>query len=94
MHITLGSDISPQCETVWVVLSTTSQCKSEITRHLLDITALQAMGQSLWLGRPCQRLLLHIDALEQLYEGDEGEVDLPRRSHVHQGVHKPGILPA
>lgn len=64
-----------------------------VQQHLLDTASLHTLRQPLRLRRPCQRFLLHVNALEQLDEGDECEVDLPRRSHVHQGVHKPGVLP-
>ncbi len=51
--------------------------------NLLGVSGLEAARQpGLWVER--DRLLLHLDLLEQLDQREEGQVDFTRRLHIHQ----------
>ena len=63
-----------------------------VQHHLLHLLRLQAARQQ-GLRVPGQRLLLRLHAAEHLDEAVEGEVDLPGRGHVHEGVYKVRIGP-
>lgn len=76
-----------------LLLHCTVQSRRASCAHLLQIGRLDTGGQRYWGSGPGERLLLHVYALEELDERDEGQMDLTRRSHVHQGVHKARIMP-